>query len=137
VRQNKNARQGHFFVVRLKKRTAKREKNLPAPGANGSPSVSTQGRRTLGEKSLPCAMRNAWQTQGFAVRPKKRTANNFFPCVFSLPCALYKTHGKEVQRFSRTAKLGFPVVRFRSSPCHHNFRLRNTLQNPKDFTVIM
>jgi hypothetical protein len=78
---------------------------------------------------------------------KKRTANNFSRAFFLCRAPYIKRTAKKFfavrpienarQRFSRTAKLGFPVVRFRSSPCHHNFRLRNTLQNPKDFTVIM
>jgi hypothetical protein len=48
------------------------------------------------------------QTQGFAVRPEKRTAN-YFSVHFSLSCALYKTQGKEalcrVPEIKCTAKI--------------------------------
>jgi hypothetical protein len=39
-------------------------------------------KKTHGKlKGLPCAQ-------------KKRTAKNFLPCIFSLPCVPYQTHGK-------------------------------------------
>jgi hypothetical protein len=65
--------------------------------------------------------KNTRQTQGFAMHPKKKRMANYFSCAFSL-CRVpfIKRTAKKFfavrpienarQRFSRTAKLGFPVV---------------------------
>jgi hypothetical protein len=92
-----------IFVERFLRRAAKREKNLPPPllGANGSPSVSTGGDGRLDKKFDVRYAKTHGKLKGLPCVPKKRTATKLF--------AVHPIENAR-QRFSRTTKLGFPIV---------------------------
>jgi hypothetical protein len=56
-----------------------REKKICSPlGAQGSPLGANGGDKRWGKNNLPCAIKNARQTQGFAVRPTKNPRQSIF-----------------------------------------------------------
>jgi hypothetical protein len=116
-------------------KTHDKEKKIAPPlGANGSPSVS-RGGLTFGKKlfgvrcnkthgGFAVRYKKTTQTLEFAVLPNKKAWQIIFYRVFSLCRAPYiKRAAKKLfvvclkenarQRFSRTAKLGFPVVKIK------------------------
>jgi hypothetical protein len=105
-----------YFVVRYKKthgkhdlcraffKTCGKEREKFAPpllGANGSPSVSTGGDGRLDKKFDVRYAKTHGKLKGLPCVPKKRTATKLF--------AVHPIENAR-QRFSRTTKLGFPIV---------------------------
>jgi hypothetical protein len=81
--------------MRFLRRTAKGEKKLPPLSAHGSALGANGGDGSWEKNSLPCAIKKRTANSRVCRAPrKKRTAKNFLPCIFSLPCVPYQTHGK-------------------------------------------
>jgi hypothetical protein len=76
----------------FQRRTTKGKKSFP-------PSVLTVSTDIGKKNSLLCVIKNAQQTQGFAVRPEKSARQIIFCPVFFLCCAPEIKH---------TAKVSFP-----------------------------
>jgi hypothetical protein len=103
-----------FFL----RRTAKGEKNCPPPlGVHGS-AVGVNGG--WGKNSLPCATKKRTANSRVCRAPKKTHGKEIFTVRFFCRASFIKSTANYLfavrpmknarQRFSRTAKVSFPVV---------------------------